>query len=299
MMPSHLPIRAKIGLYLLAAIFVVAFVGPFFMSFGPTEFVDVPHQPPSLTHLLGTTGQGQDVLSQTVTGARTSLLVGFSVGLLVTLLGATVGAIAASFSNLVDDLLSLMTNVFLVLPSLPMAVVVAAYLPASIGSLVGVLILTGWAWNARVVRAYVVSLRSKEFVLAAIVSGESRLRLVFCEMLPNMITILSSCFVNATIYAIGAEVGLEFLGLGDLSAITWGTNLYWASNDAALLTGAWWTIVPTGLSLALVGTALVLVNSALDDVGNPRARSLEPWRRFLGTHGVSPGQSTPVVTNHG
>jgi peptide/nickel transport system permease protein len=298
-MPAVMPTRAKFGMYILAAFFLVALIGPSLSPFNPNDFVDVPHQPPSLTHLFGTTGQGQDVLSQTITGARTSLLVGFTVGFMVTLIGATVGAIAASFGNFVDDLLSLVTNVFLVVPSLPMAVVVAAYLPASTSSLVGVLLLTGWAWNARVVRAHVASLHRKEFVLAAIVSGESRLQLVFRELLPNMMTILSSCFVNATIYAIGAEVGLEFLGLGDLGAITWGTNLYWASNDAALLTGAWWTILPTGLSLALVGTALVLVNSALDDIANPRARSMEPWRRFLAKHSVSPESSTPVVKNHG
>ena len=290
---------ARLGLYILVGFFLMSLVGPLLTSFDPTDFVDVPLQPPSSKHWFGTTGQGQDVLAQTLVGARTSLLLGFSVGFVVTLIGASVGAIAAAFGGLVDDLLSLGTNVFLVLPTLPMAVLVAAYLPASTGSLFIVLMVTGWAWNARIVRAHVAALRNKEFVLAAIVAGESRLHIVFREILPNMIAVLSSCFVNATIFAIGAEVGLEFLGLGDLATITWGTNLYWASNDAALLTGSWWTILPTGLSLALVGTSLVLVNSAFDDAANPRARSLDAWRRFLKTHNVSVDSSTPVVTNHG
>lgn len=294
-----LPPRAKFGLYLLGVFFLITLIGPAIAPFQPTDFVDIPLQPPSFAHFLGTTGQGQDVFSQTLAGTRTSLLVGFSVGLLVTIIGAFIGAIAATFEGIIDNVLSVLTNVFLVLPSLPMAVLVAAYLPASTTSLVGVLILTGWAWNARIIRAQVNSLRHKEFVLASIVAGESRLQIILRDILPNMIAILVSCFINATIYAIGAEVGLEFLGLGDLSAITWGTNLYWASNDAALLTGAWWTILPTGLSIALFGTALALVSSAFDDVVHRRAQTIEPWRRFLAAHRIAPGPSTPVVKNNG
>lgn len=298
-MPMVIPTRTKFGAYILGIFFIVAILGPAIAPFHPADFVDVPHQPPTFAHLFGTTGQGQDVFSQTLAGTRTSLLVGLSVGLLVTLIGTCIGAIAATFEGLVDNVLSVLTNVFLVLPSLPLAVLVAAYLPANTTSLVGVLILTGWAWNARIVRSQISSLRHKEFVLASIVSGQSRLQIIFHDMLPNMIPILASCFINATIYAIGAEVGLEFLGLGDLSAITWGTNLYWASNDAALLTGAWWTIVPTGLSIALVGTSLPLVNSALDEVVQGHTRTNETWRRFLAAHHVDPGPSTPIVKNHG
>jgi peptide/nickel transport system permease protein len=298
-MGRAIPASAKFGLCILMVFFLIALVGPLVTPFDPTDLVDVPHQPPSLAHWFGTTGQGQDVLSQTIAGARTSLLVGFSAGLLVTAIGAAMGAIAASFGGLVDDVLSLLTNVFLVIPSLPMAVLLAAYLPASTTSLFAVLVITGWAWNARVIRAHVLSLRSKDFIAAAIVSGESRLDIVFREILPNMVNLLSSCFISATVYAIGAEVGLEFLGLGDLSLVTWGTNLYWASNDAALLTGSWWMILPTGLSVALVGTALVLVNAALDDVSNPRARAMSAWRRFLASRRIEPGRSTPVVKNPG
>lgn len=290
---------AKFGAYILVGFFLMALVGPFLISFDPTDFVDVPLQPPSWTHLFGTTGQGQDVFAQTVVGARTSLLIGVAVGVVVTIVGASVGAIAGYFGGYVDNLLSLGTNVFLVLPSLPMAVLIAAYLPANTASLLIVLVMTGWAWNARIVRAHVAAIRSKEFVMAAIVAGESRFNIVFREILPNMIPVLSSCFVNATIYTIGAEVGLEFLGLGDLATTTWGTNLYWASNDAALLTGSWWTILPTGLSLALVGTGLVLVNSVFHDVMNPRARAIDAWRRYLAMHHVPVGPSTPVMKNDG
>jgi peptide/nickel transport system permease protein len=180
-----------------------------------------------------------------------------------------------------------------------MAVVIAAYLPSGPVTIALVLIVTGWAWNARVLRSQMLSLREKDFVLAAVVSGEGSLRIIFREILPNMTSILMSGFISATVYAIGAQVGLEFLGLGDVSLVTWGTNLYWASNNAALLTGAWWTILPTGLSVALVGFALVLVNFAIDEVTNPRLRGERSWTSLLKRHGLKASLSTPVMRSRG
>ncbi|WP_232379949.1 ABC transporter permease [Polyangium fumosum] len=299
MQTPKIPRKAAAGLVILGVFFLMALVGPLVAPHDPMAFVDIPLQPPSRVHLLGTTGQGQDVWSQTIAGARSSLLVGFVAGLMMTTIGAIVGAVAGTFGGLVDDVLSLLTNVSLVIPALPLAVVLAAYLPAGTRALLVVLVTTGWAWNARVVRAQVLSLRNKDFVAAAIVTGESRLHIVFREILPNMTSVLASCFISATVYAIGAQVGLEFLGLGDMSLVTWGTNLYWASNDAALLTGAWWTLVPTGLSVALVGTALVLVSFSLDEITNPRLRAVSASARALAARGIRMGASTPVVRDHG
>src|SRR6185295_12019504 len=177
-------------------------------------------------------------------------------GLSVIAIGALVGMTAAYFGGWVDDALSLFTNVFLILPGLPLAVVIAAYLPRGPATVGAVLVITGWAWNARVLRAQTLSLRQKDFVSAAIVSGEGAPRIIFREILPNMASLMVSGFIGATIYAIGAQVGLEFLGLGDVGVVTWGTNLYWATNDAALITGSWWTFVPTGVCVALVASAL-------------------------------------------
>jgi peptide/nickel transport system permease protein len=185
----------------------------------------------------------------------------------------------------------------LVLPSLPLAVVVAAYLPPSPFSVGAVLVLTGWAWNARVVRAQCLALRRREFVLAARMVGESPARVVFVELLPNLGSLLLSQFIGATTYALGAHVGLEFLGLGEVSRVTWGSNLYWASNDQALLTGAWWTFVPTGLCVAAVGGALALLQGAVDEALHPQLRAEQPWRAFLGRAGrvPPPDGATPVV----
>lgn len=281
--------KARAGLLILIGFAVLAALGPLLVQ-DPYAFLGTPHQPPSLQHWMGTTGQGQDVLAQTVVGGRTTLLVGLITGLGVVTLGALVGGAAGYFGGRVDDALTLLINVFLVLPGLPLMVVLAAWLPPGPGTIIGVLILTGWAWNARVLRAQTLSIRSRDFIAAAIVSGERPLRIIVVEILPNMASLLVASFIGATVYAIGAQVGLEFLGLGDVSAVTWGTNLYWASNDAALLTGSWWTFVPTGVGIALVGFALTMLNFGIDELTNPR---LAAQRSPL--HG-SPGLSaTPVA----
>jgi oligopeptide/dipeptide ABC transporter ATP-binding protein len=261
--------KATLGGAILLGFLLMMIFGPLLVQ-DPTAFVGVPHDPPSWQHLFGTTGQGQDVLAQTVVGARTTLLVGFAVGVLVVAVGAFVGVSAGYFGRWIDDVLSLLTNVFLVIPGLPLAVIFAAYLPVGPVSLLVVLVVSGWAWNARVFRSQTLTIRGRDFVSAAVVAGESPLRIIVREILPNMASLLVSAFIGTTIYAVGAQVGLEFLGLGDVGKVTWGTNLYWAANDATLLTGSWWVLLPTGLCIALVGFALTLVNFAIDEVTNPR-----------------------------
>jgi peptide/nickel transport system permease protein len=289
--------KASLGAGLLAFFLLLGLVGPWLV--GPADaLIGVPLQPPSLAHWLGTTGQGQDVLAQAVVGTRVSLLIGFGVGAAVVLVGALMGVTAGYFGGRVDGLLSLVFNVFLVLPGLPLAIVIAAYLPAGPATVALVLVITGWAWNARVLRAQALMLRQRDFIAAAVVSGESHLRIVTRELLPNMTSLLVAQLIGSTVYAIGAQVGLEFLGLGDVSAVTWGTNLYWATNDSALLTGAWWTFVPTGLCVALVGFALVLLNGAFDELSNPRLRLERAWRGWLLGHRHPPARSTPVVPTH-
>lgn len=288
--------KATIGFAIIVAFVAMGLIGPWLVG-DPEAMVGIPLQPPSWAHWLGTTGQGQDVLAQTVVGTRVSLLIGFGVGLAVVTIGALMGVAAGYFGGLADSALSLIINVFLVLPGLPLAIVIAAYLPAGPMTVAFVLVLTGWAWNARVLRAQTLMLRQRDFIAAAVVSGESSLRIITRELLPNMTSLLVAQVIGGTIYAIGAQVGLEFLGLGDVSSVTWGTNLYWATNDSALLTGAWWTFVPTGLCVALVGFGLVILNSGFDEITNPRLQQERAWRAYLLGAGVAATRSTPVVSH--
>jgi ABC-type glutathione transport system ATPase component/ABC-type dipeptide/oligopeptide/nickel transport system permease subunit len=273
--------KSRAGLILVVAYFVVAIVGRW-VTGDPLDYVGVPLEPPSTDFWFGTTGQGQSVLAQTVHGALPTLLVGFSAGALVIALGSIIGGLAGYFGGWIDSMLSLLINVFLLLPGLPLMVVIAAWLPPGPVTLVVVLGLTGWAWNARVVRAQVATMREREFVLASQLLGRSHLVILCTEILPTMASLLLSAFIGATIYAIGAQVGLEFLGLGDIGKVTWGTNLYWASNDAALLTGSWWTFVPTGVCIAMLGFALTLISFGMDEITNPRLLSTRRWRTVVG-----------------
>jgi peptide/nickel transport system permease protein len=216
---------------------------------------------------------------------------------LVVIIGAIIGGCSGYFGGRTDDLLSFLINIFLVMPGLPLMVILASWLPPGPGTLIGVLVLTGWAWNARVIRSQMMTYRNRDFVSAAIVSGETNIRIIVIEIMPRMLSLLASSFIGASIYAIGAQVGLEFLGLGDVSSVTWGTNLYWASNDMALLTGSWWTFIPTGLSIALVSFGLTLINFGIDEATNPRLISERRWKKQVPQHLIETGITPVMKTN--
>lgn len=289
--------KATVGAVILSIFTILAIFAPVIAPYGPEEFVGRPHLAPSREFLLGTTGSGEDVLSQTIYGTRISLGTGVIVGVATAIIGAVIGMTAGYFRSRVDDVLSLLTNVFLIIPGLPLIVILAAFLPAGFWTIVIVLTVTGWSWGARVLRSQTLSLREKDFVSSAVVSGEGSLRIIFREILPNMMSIVVAGMFGGVTYAIGAQAGLEFIGLGNPSAISWGTNLYWAQNNAGLLTGAWWTFVPAGTCIALVAFSLVLINFAIDEVTNPRLRSqrettmvLKRYKRRLGS-----SRATPVL----
>jgi len=265
--------KARLGIMIVAGFVLVAIFAPIIAPGDPSNFVDRPHQEPSTAHIFGTEGQGKDVFAQTVWGARISLTVGLATGLLTTIVGVIIGMSAGYFRGKVDDALSLLMNLFLVIPGLPLLVVVAAYLRPGLGTIILALSFTGWAWGARVLRSQTLTLREKDFVSASIVSGERNQRIIFREILPNMASIIVGGFIGAVNYAIGAEAALSLIGLTDVGQISWGTNLYWAQNNAGLLVGAWWTFVPSGMCIALVAFGLSMINYGMDEITNPRLRA--------------------------
>lgn len=275
--------KALAGLIILAVFVLLALLAPVIVSGNPSVITPFGAQAPSSEHLFGTTPKGQDVLALTLWGARSSLLVGFIVGFAATAIGILVGLTSAFYGRVVDDVLSLGTNVFLLIPGLPLLVILAAFLPPGLGTVMLVLIITGWAGSARVLRSQALSIRGKDFVAAAIVTGEKPVRIMFREILPNMASIVMITLLGTVIFGIGAQAGLEFLGLGDPSVVSWGTNLYWASNDGALMSGYWWAFVPSGAAIALVAFALALINYGVDEVSNPRLRTGRRRRPGAGT----------------
>jgi peptide/nickel transport system permease protein len=265
--------KIRLGLAIIGFFVFLAIFGPLIVRQDPQAFGPDVLQPPSAAHWLGTTQTGQDIFAQVIDGARITLLVGFAVGALATLLSVVIGLTAGYFGGLIDEALSLLINVFLVIPALPLTIVLAGYIPVRGPLPVAIVIsATGWAWGARVLRAQTLSVRRREFVDAARAGGESTFRIVFAEILPNEMAIVASSLIFTIIYAIFSEIGLEFLGLSDVTVTSWGNMLFWATNNQALLLGAWWWIVPPGLCIALLGAGLAFINFGIDEITNPRLR---------------------------
>lgn len=264
--------KAVAGLSIIVVFIALALLAPVFFPGDPARITSAGAAAPSLEHWLGTTTKGQDVLGLTLWGARSSLFVGFAAGILSTVIGVLIGLSGAYFGRGLDEALSLVTNVFLLVPGLPLLVILAAFMPPGLGTVIVVLVITGWAGSARVMRSQAMSIRGKDYVAAAQVSGERPLRIMVREILPNMASVVMTTLLGCIIGSIGAQAGLEFLGLGDVNTLSWGTNLFWATSDGSLMLGQWWIFVPSGLAIALVAFALALCNYAVDEITNPRLR---------------------------
>jgi len=274
--------KVFIGLVLVGFFILLAIFGPLLIHTDPGTVTSARLQPPSLRHLLGTTQQGQDVLAQVVDGARVSMLVGFGAGILTTIWSVLVGLTGGYLSGTSSELLSMFSNVFLVIPSLPLVVILAAFLPnAGSTGIIIVITVTGWAWGARVLRAQTLSLRRRDFVEAARATGENTFKIMLYDILPNEVAIITATFLGSVVGAILTEASIAFLGLSNVTQWSWGTMLYWAQVSGAELARAWWWFVPPGLCIALVGTGLAFINFGLDDVINPRLRGeISRRRRF-------------------
>jgi peptide/nickel transport system permease protein len=187
-----------------------------------------------------------------------------------------VGLVGGYFGGWIDDVLTLLTNVSLVLPALPLAIVLAAYFPRGPLTISLVIVFTNWAWQARVLRSQTLSMQSREFVTAARVSGEHNWRIIFFEVFPNEIALVVAGFVSTTIYVVLTWAALEFLGLGDGTIPSWGSILYWAQQAGALGGGLWWWFVPPGACIAILGAGLSLINFGIDEIADPRLRRERP-----------------------
>jgi peptide/nickel transport system permease protein len=275
--------KSCIGLIVLGAMVAVAIFAPLIATHDPTAYslLDAK-QSPSLHHFFGTTDQGNDVFSQVILGTRSSLFLGAAAATLATVLAAGLGILAAYSGGWVDDAINFATNVFLVIPTIPLLIVASAYLKnRGATSMILILGLTLWAFEARILRGQALTLRNRDFILAAKVAGEPTWRIVLFELMPNMISRIAAAFVLVFYVSILTAAGLEFLGLGDLNTQSWGVTLYWAQVNSTVLQGEWWPFLFPGLFLALTVVALVLILAGLDEVSNPRLRKTRKRRGML------------------
>lgn len=290
-----------VGLIILGIFVVLAIIGPIVAPYNPRAIgpltgpplpgSTVPSQLPGAHHWLGQTNIGGDVFSQLIAGARPTILVSFLAGAIATSLAIVIGIAAGYIGGVVDDVLSMIANIFLVIPALPLLIAIGAFLgPDRTGNpfIVGLIIaLTGWAWGARVLRAQALSMRSRDFVEAARISGESTWRIIMAEIMPNLTAVIASSFLFTTIYAIGTYVGLGFLSVVSAGPnYNWGTILFDATSSSAVESGFWWWYIPPGIAIALLGTSLALINFGIDEFINPRLRMAAGGRKERKATGI-------------
>ena len=269
--------KALAGAVILGLFVVIALIPELLAPYDPHAQIFGQTLSPSSSHLLGTTGNGQDIFSQLIWGTRESLAIALIAGMMATLLSVFIGVASAYLGGGSDHVLSLLTDVFLVIPTLPLMIIVAAYARGGgLPVLILVIVITGWSYGARQLRSQALSLRNREFLDAARVRGERSLYIIVFEILPTMTSLIVANFLGAALYAVLAAAGLQFIGLGNPTDMSWGTMLFWAENNGALNAGSpLWAIMP-GLCIALLGAAFALLNYAFDEITNP---ALRPVRR--------------------
>jgi peptide/nickel transport system permease protein len=266
--------KSRVGMLMVGSMVVLALIAPLISVAHPNDFnLLAAKQAPSWHHLMGTTDQGSDIFSQVVLGARHSLLLGFAAALLATGLAATLGVTAAYAGGIVDEVINFFINVFLVIPAIPLLVVISGF-SKNRGTWTMVIILAAvlWAFEARILRGQALLLKNRDFVQAARSSGESTRRIVFAELMPNMISRIAAGFVLVFYIALLVDAGLEFLGFGVLTGTSWGVTLYWAQVNSTVLQGEWWPFFFPGAALAFTVLGLVLMLAGIDEISNPRLR---------------------------
>jgi len=269
-------VKLRAGLIIVLFFLLLGIFGPMISKYqDPLDYVGQGYQPPSKDHWLGTTTFGQDVFTQLVYGIRSSFFVGLVGGGIATIIGLVIGFLAGYEGGWIDELLMMLTNILLVIPTLALLIIVAAYLPYRGVFIQSIIIgLTAWPWTARAVRSQTLSLRTREFVNLARISGRSHMKIIMYEVLPNMMSYVFMVFILQFGGAILAAVGLDFIGLGPSRGISIGLMLQNAVLWNAIQLGMWWWAIPPGLVITLVVGALYFMNVGLDEVFNPRLREM-------------------------
>lgn len=290
--------KSIIGLSIMLMFLLVALFAPLIARYDPhTQDWMQLRQAPSMAHWFGTTHMGEDVWSQIIWGTRNVMLVGIIAAFISSFVAATMGILSGFLSGWVAEALSAITNVFLVLPGLALIIIITSQLDSpSIGLIAAIQALMAWAGGARVMRAQTLSLRNREFIQAAKANGEPLWRIICVEMLPNLVVLLAGSFSASFLGGVLGITSLSFIGILPVTTLNWGTVLFWAQNNGAF-PNMWWWYVPAGVLLALMGTALSLIQFGIDEYVNPRLRSAGERRRALKKRGIKMKAGATAVIN--
>ena len=269
--------KARVGFTILVLLILFAVTGLFFSPYPPNAYLFAKSLPPNDVNILGTTGYGQDVFSQLIAGAAPTLLVAFSVGLLGTLISLAVGILSGFSGKKVNSIINAVVNIFLVVPGVLLIMLFGTYflgIHRNLGylSTIIILIVTGWAFGARTFRSITLSISKREYVLSSILIGESRVSIIFRQITRAIMPVVVSNFFFTAMYGTMGLTFVEYLGVGNLEQVNWGTMLYWAINNEAYLTGQWWWILPPSIMISFLMFAFILLNFGLDEIANPSLR---------------------------
>lgn len=267
--------KLKVGVVVLFFFVALTLVGPLLTDYLPYDYVGPGAQSPSAEFWLGTTTFGQDVFTQFVFGLKATFLVGIVGGGFATLIGILIGFTAGYRGGIVDEILNMLTNIVLVIPSLAILLIIATYLEVRGIVAESVFIgFTAWPWAARAIRAQAFSLRSRDFVDLARMSGMRAWKIISTQIAPNMMSYLLLVFILQFGGAILTAATLDFIGLGPTNAISLGLMMNNAVLWGALLLGNWWWFIPPGVAIMAIVGALYITNVGLDEVFNPKLREM-------------------------
>lgn len=263
-----------VGFVLFAGTLLIALFAPLFMNVDVQNRVGLAYLPPSSEHTLGTDHLGLDMVSLLIEGLRSSLYVGFLAGTVATIVGTLIGVYGGYKGGILDDILTVATNLFLVIPSLIILILLSSSLQEGRSlSLIALIIgCTTWTWSARAVRAQSASLRARDHVALARINGESTLSIVVLHILPYLLSYIFMVFILQTATGILSEASISMLGLGPYDSISLGKILNEAIRNEALTDGAWWAFVPAMILVTVIAFSLFVINTAMEGVFNPRLR---------------------------
>ena len=265
---------AKAGFVILLVMIAAALLAPLIAPYDPHQQSTSALLSPSMSHLLGTNHVGQDIWSRLFFGARTSLLVGFGVGVLATLLGTICGVSAALIGGLYERILMRLVDALIVIPMVIVIILVAAYIKPSILVLIVLLSLLSWEGGARIIRAQALSLKERGHVAAAQSFGARNAYIARRHIVPDLGPILLVDFLYGIRRAVFMEAGLAFLGISDPTMVSWGMMMRDALSFSYLNVWQWW-LVPTGIALSLTIIGLTFIGYAVEPVIDPRLRGAE------------------------
>ncbi|PKP58910.1 ABC transporter permease [Candidatus Atribacteria bacterium HGW-Atribacteria-1] len=264
--------KFMVSLGIVLFIVAIGVIGPL-VTVDPLDFVGIPFEKPSLKFILGTDSFGRDIFAQLCTGLQTSLKIGVFASSIAILIAFIVGGLGAYKGGLVDEGANFFVNIIMVFPMLPLLLILSAFFEVRSLWLVGMLIaITSWPWAARCMRSQILSLKEREFVDLARISGLKDIEIVIKEVLPNLLAYVFMVFVVSIGGAVVAEAGISMIGLGPTDVISLGQMLYWALLNESTRMGIWWWFIPPGLILTVFTVSLLVMHSAMDEVFNPRLR---------------------------